>query len=148
MTCNGRIEWTLKQSLLSYIRALGSVQGTASTDSSEIFTFPHSADASSASRWAFSGSVILNAHHGLLDVQLFDPHIELGESSSVLSFALPSGSRITFADVALRGDEFPAATHSRATFEAEMSAQGARLFDGRYSPGESLDPITFDFSVA
>jgi hypothetical protein len=133
-----RLRWSVKESFVGYVRASGGVVRPEPGDGGE-FVFRRTSD---DTRLAFEGEATFEAHHGMLQVRLTDPELELTGTTGSLSVrdhADPdAGGRLTIARVQVVEMGPP------VRLGVSVTTMGSRLFGDVYPPGEALDPIVLD----
>ena len=127
--------WGIKTSLLAYVRGMGGgeVRTDGVTKEPSGFAFPDAG----GSGHAFTGSVSLTAHGGIMDVTLADPAIVPDGEQWLLTVADPDdpAARLPLARIAALTPDSGFLVASGTT----MTAEGADLFAGPYGPGTPLD---------
>uniref|UniRef100_UPI00190E8F2C HtaA domain-containing protein n=1 Tax=Demequina sp. NBRC 110056 TaxID=1570345 RepID=UPI00190E8F2C len=153
----GRLTWAIDTAFRNYVTgpiAEGTVSVSGASASGGTYTFLQtggSADPATGTGTAtYGGSVLFSGHHGDLSLRFANPQVRLtGTNSAVISLAV-NGSRVDFATVNLgagnRTTLDNAVRYSGAP--ATLTAAGARAFNGFYSAGRALAPVTVTFGVA
>lgn len=151
---NSGLVWAVKDSLVAYAEALddGVVEAVAPASRGEAgFDFPVDVAATTydpaepSGAWQFRGAVRLTGHWGMLDLELWDPRIELTGRTGVLLVAerggTPSQKYLPLADLVV-GEPVEVADGSvslEAT--ASLTGHGRVLLGGQYEAGAALSPV-------
>ncbi len=155
------LSWGFKESFRSYIS--GTIaNGEWSVADGATYETPDFGWSSStgsygrpANRIQFEGSVRFTGHDGILDTTIANPRIEWSRESGTLYLDVV-GTTQEGAPIDERGVEFATITVPSETREdggisivdatATLTDAGAAAF-GTYQAGETLDPLSFDFTV-
>ncbi|WP_169746811.1 HtaA domain-containing protein, partial [Demequina gelatinilytica] len=147
----GSLAWGVDADFRSYVTgsiAQGSITVTGATAKNGIYTFTQSggdADAAAMTGVArYAGAVTFTGHHGALDLTIADPRVRFTATGAVLTAAV-DGTRVDFATLDLSSaarTTIDGATRWAAA-PATLTSAGAKAFDGIYSAGRTLDPVTF-----
>lgn len=124
------MQWSIKASLLGYVRGMGDGAITATDGAQAIeggFRFEQ------VQEGVFRGAVTITGHGGMMRVVIADPAIVETDAGWVLEIADPddAATRLRFATIAAFDGE-------RATGTA-LTEDGADLFFGPYRRGTELD---------
>ncbi|KQP78780.1 hypothetical protein ASF37_09730 [Aeromicrobium sp. Leaf289] len=150
---SGSLRWGVKAAFRSYVtgpiangRVSVSRGASASGGSYRFFqksTAASGADARGATR--YGGTVRFTGHAGALDLSVTDPTVTVRAGRVGTLSAVMAGRRIDVGSVDLarasRTTKAGAVTYSGAP--VRLTAAGARAFQGFYSAGEAMDPVTF-----
>lgn len=132
------LEWSIKRSLLGYVRGLpdGVVgAGEGAVEREGLFVFP--AAGSPAGEHRFSGVVAVSGHDGLLDVVFREPWLQPGASGWLLSIADPDdGQRLGLLRIAALEAQPDGSLRATGT---SLTQDGADLFFGPYQAGTAFD---------
>ena len=152
---SGSLTWGIRTSFTSYLRgpiAKGSWQlsGGANWNGSA-FTFPLTSGsydpATKSGSVKYSGSVHMTGHHGILDMTLAEPSLEIKGSTGHLYLDVKSSSmdgkktsygRVDFAT-------FQVSTSGNSAIKGssvKLTATGAKAFAGFYKAGEPMNPLS------
>lgn len=137
------LSWSVKESLLQYIRALGEISYVSGlVELGDELVWPLASDHHDADgvRIAeFGGAIHLRAHDGLLDIVIADPEVRVNETQGQLSVrtALDAPERVVIAT--LDGIESSA---SVLRAEVQVTAAGSAVFGANYPSGTRLSPLT------
>ncbi len=139
------LEWAIKDSLVSYVRAMKDGKVAVQLPAEEFaggFRFPAEPEISHDGSLRFTGCVRLSGHSGMLRLQFEDPWLVPGGSPSdpwTLTIIDPyePGERMVFARIAqVSAGAGIALTASGTT----LTEDGADLFlSGPYEPGTEFD---------
>ncbi|UFS59157.1 HtaA domain-containing protein [Subtercola endophyticus] len=140
-----RLEWAVKPSFVAYVEALpdGLVEVGGGVTRTSDGRFVFGADAGSG-EFGFVGSVHFFGHHGVLDVTLADPRIEVVGDEFVVTVDV-QGERVRVATVEQLledGNDVLSASGVEATDD------GASLLGGVYQAGTPLDNLTIYSAAA
>ncbi len=149
MTSPTKLNWGIKESLLSYIESLD--DGTIELESPARregtgFAFslaPNRTDFDEEKFYGllqFEGAVHMSGYHGAMNITIRDPQLIIKSGQGVLSVEVESvfsGKRFDPIAVVKRVDgvETP-------TFITRLTSEGQMLFGPQYSPGQELSPFT------
>ncbi len=145
----GELLWGVKSSFRSYVTgpiAQGtiSVSGGAGALADGRFRFPQASAGTSTSA-GYRGTVTFSGHHGELALGIAAPSVRIVSGSRADLVATVGGARITLATLDL-------AAGTRTTVDGaqrwsgvptRLTTAGAGAFDGFYTAGELMDPVTF-----
>jgi hypothetical protein len=147
--------WALKESLLAYAgRAGARVElggGAGRLPSTAEFYFPLvDADfdcVGLSGTLRFGGQVRIVAHHGLLDIGVFDPWLRVAGWHGQLSVGdrvthARGGARIDLVDVALPVPTCDGSTLMWTSAGTELTATGTHMFGESYGAGERFAPMS------
>ena len=148
----GSLRWGVKAAFRSYVTgsiAKGSISvsggASASGGTYRFYQKFTSAKADGTGTTRYGGTVTFTGHSGALSLRVSDPTITVSSASRGTLSAVAGGSRITLATLdlsrATKRTASGAVTFSGAP--ATLTSAGAGAFQGYYSAGESLDPVTF-----
>ncbi|MCU1480233.1 MAG: LPXTG-motif cell wall anchor protein [Subtercola sp.] len=140
-----RLEWAVKPSFVAYVESLpdGRVEVGGGVTRASDGRFVFGADAGQG-EFGFVGSVHFFGHHGVLDVTLADPRIEVVGDRFVVTIEV-QGERVHVATVEqLRGDGADVLSASGV----EATDDGAALLGGVYQAGTPLDNLTIYSAAA
>lgn len=123
MSDNGALRWGVKASLREYLRECGGEvrAGEGAHIEGEEVVFPQIP----GDPGAFSGSVHLTAHGGMLDWMIASPRLNL--VNGYLEVTDRSGDRVDIAVV--------------QGAETVLLQSGTGVFDGMYPAGSAMDPV-------
>jgi hypothetical protein len=147
--------WALKESLVAYVRRAGARvelgDGAGYVSATSEFYFPL-VDADFdyvrlSGTLKFGGQVRIVAHHGLLDIGIFDPWLRLADGQGQLSVGdrrldARADARIDLVDVALPVPTCDGSTLMWASASTELAATGSHVFEENYGVGERFAPCS------
>lgn len=151
-TSTGSLRWGIDSSFRSYVTgpiAQGAiaVSGGATSDGG-VFQFGQSGgsfdQASNSGTADYSGAVRFTGHSGALDLTFSAPILRVTDAATGVLSVSVNGSRVDFGAVDL-GAASRSTAGGATTFAAApvtLTAAGAAAFDGFYSAGRSLAPLT------
>src|SRR5690606_18177390 len=157
VTPAGRLTWGVASDFRAYVTgpiAKGSISTTGSTYNGSTFTFIQSGGNANIDTWTgsghYGGSVNFTGHGGALNLTMSSPSVRLtGPGTGVLVLTV-NGKRVDLATVnlaaATRTSENGAVRFAGAP--VTLTTAGAAAFDGFYSAGKTLDPVTVTFGAA
>ncbi|PPL19087.1 HtaA domain-containing protein, partial [Microterricola pindariensis] len=154
----GSLSWGLGSVFRNYITgpiAKGSISvGSGATSSGGVFQFGQSGgsfDQGSGTGTAdYAGSVRFTGHGGILDLTFASPTLSVTSATSALLSLSVNGGRVDFATVNL-GAAARSSLNGATVFSGApvtLTAAGASSFQGYYSAGEVLDPMTVTIGAA
>ena len=149
--------WPIKASLMSYIESLDDgvveVVGPAS-GRDEGFWFPQE-DASGTPGpgfvVAYSGSVRLGGHWGMMQLEFTDPRVEFGDDGAAVLLIRESGRTDRFtslADLTIEDVAHPEGGSTVFTLSAAVSGAGVFLLGSQYPAGTALAPVRIEWAPA
>lgn len=101
-------------------------------------------------RAAFAGSVQFTAHGGVLDVTISNPRVQVSSATSATLVADVRTAEKTYSGIALAtlrlGDGTSSTTAGKVSWSgvpATLTAAAAPAFEGFYTAGTALDPVSF-----
>ena len=155
-TTVGRLTWSIESDFTDYVTgsiAKGSVSVTGASASGSSFTFVQTGGSANADAGTgtttYGGSVRFVGHEGALDLTFASPSVRLTGPSSAVIVMTVNGQRVDLATVnlatATRTASGDAVRFSGAS--TTLTAAGAAAFNGFYSAGRALDPVTVTFGV-
>ncbi|KQO97770.1 HtaA domain-containing protein [Leifsonia sp. Leaf264] len=151
-TSTGSLRWGIDSSFRSYVTgpiAQGAiaVSGGATSDGG-VFQFGQSGgsfdQASNSGTADYSGAVRFTGHSGALDLTFSAPILRVTDSATGVLSVSVNGSRVDFGAVDL-GAASRSTAGGATTFASApvtLTSAGAAAFDGFYSAGRSLAPLT------
>lgn len=148
----GSLVWGVKSSFRSYVTgpiAQGSISvadgATSSGGGYRFFQRSTTADEGARGTTSYGGSVRFTGHGGVLDLRLSDPNVRVTSSRTASLSVVADGRRVDLAtlDLAAGSARSGAGATTYSAVPARLTPAGAGAFDGFYSAGEALDPITF-----
>jgi hypothetical protein len=158
---SGSLTWGIRTSFTSYLRgpiANGSwkLSGGANWNGSA-FTFPLTSGsfdpATKSGSLKYSGSVHMTGHHGILDMTLAEPSLQIKGSTGHLYLDVKSSSmdgkktnygRVDFAT-------FGVSVSGNAAIKGspvKLTATGAKAFAGFYRAGEPMNPLSTNLTLS
>lgn len=128
-----RLTWGVKTSFVCYVRAVGGgvVADRGARDDGAAFAFAAAGSSPTDLEWRFQGRVSFQAHDGLLDVQIADPWVRLGDHGFDLSVTDGGGSRLT---VGRGSSDVPLGT----PVPVDLVAGAEHVFGSTYPSGTPL----------
>lgn len=101
-------------------------------------------------RAAFAGSVRFSGHGGVLDVTISNPRVQVNSSTSATLVADVRTAEKSYSGIAVAtlrlGDGTASRSGDKLTWQgvpATLAAAAAPAFEGFYSAGSALDPVSF-----
>ena len=139
------LRWSVKESLLQYVRALGEITYvSAVVEENDELIWPFFADRREpdGTRIAqYSGEIHLRAHDGLLNIVIADPKVLLteGQGQGRLSVrtTLDGSERIVIATL-----DSVESSESAVRAQVRVTAAGSMVFGANYPSGTKLSPLT------
>ncbi|WP_280639085.1 HtaA domain-containing protein [Rhodococcus globerulus] len=137
------MRWSVKESLLQYVRALGEISyDSAIVEQGNELAWPlvtdhHEPDGTRIAQ--YRGRIHLRAHDGLLDIVIADPQVRLTGVQGQLSVAA-SNERSERVVVATLDVTDNSASGVRA--EVRVTTAGSMLFGSNCPSGKKLSPLT------
>ena len=139
MNSDGHLTWPVRHSLIRYLGSLGDGRAVLSRGARSCppdgVTFP--IDKADNSTLAFVGEVRFLGHHGLLDIRISDPHLELSPTLCRLSLAPQRGRRTVVAECSIQIRFTDERWHVMGR-NVRLTNEGSELFGRVYQPGEFL----------
>jgi hypothetical protein len=148
------LTWTIRRSFLDYLSSLAdgrAVLGRGATVSPPHgVTFPpRGAEIDAATgiggAW-FTGDVRFTAHHGLLQVVIADPRLDLRQGTGTITISTGT-VHLAMAEFSVEYAHVGGDGRWRA-YDVRLTESGAALFGGAYLPGDTLDPFTTVVALA
>ena len=149
---SGSLSWGVSGAFRSYVVgsiAKGSISvGSGATQSGGLFQFGQTGGSYSqvtgTGTATYAGSVRFTGHGGLLDLTFANPTLRVTTPTSAVLEVSANGSRVDLAVVDLaRGSTSLVNGATRiANAPVTLTAAGASAFEGYYSAGAALDPLT------
>lgn len=152
-TTSGYLNWGVDSDFRSYVTgsiAQGAISvSNGATATGGVYSFGQSGGdynfSSQTGSADYSGSVRFTGHSGALDLTFANPSVSVDSASSGTLWLTVNGSRVAFGTVNLaaasRSDLSGAQVYSNAP--VTLTSAGATAFNGFYSAGRTLSPITF-----
>ena len=155
-TTVGRLTWAIESDFTDYVTgniAKGSVSVTGASASGSSFTFVQTGVSANVDAGTgttiYGGSVRFVGHDGALDLTFASPRVRLTGPGSAVIVMTVNGQRVDLATVnlatATRTTSGDAVRFSGAS--TTLTAAGAAAFNGFYSAGRALDPVTITFGI-
>lgn len=154
MDASAGLVWPIKASFVAYVLGMDdgelAASAGATVSTSRVFAFEADTESNSATgadafdartrrgTLHFRGDVRFTAHFGMLSVQIFDPSIEFGAETVVLT-VVTDGQRIPLATLTLPEASTNDSQLSWRGVVPRLSPAGSNLFNGVYPPGQELD---------
>ncbi|WP_165877465.1 HtaA domain-containing protein [Agromyces fucosus] len=149
---SGSLSWGVSGAFRDYVVgsiAKGSISvGSGATQSGGLFQFGQTggtySQVTGTGTAAYAGSVRFTGHGGLLDLTFANPTLRVTTPTSGVLEVSANGSRVDLAVVDLaRGSKSLVNGATRiANAPVTLTAAGAAAFEGYYSAGGALDPLT------
>lgn len=121
------------------------------TPSGDEFLFPQSSIIGSGNEFRFSGVVRFTGHHGMLDVQISDPMVQLIRDRWFLTVEEPGSRRpASRSPLAHLPDLTVVRDRDRVMglcIRPELTFEGTYLFGNVYRTGHHMDPLRFTAAV-
>ncbi|MFM9262683.1 HtaA domain-containing protein [Rhodococcus sp. 5A-K4] len=137
------LRWSVKDSLLQYVRALGEISyAYGLAEQGDELHWPLVADRhdpDGARIAQYRGEIHLRAHDGLLDIVIADPEVRINDKQGQLSVrtTLDGSDHIVIATLDVV--ESPAST---VCAEVRVTPAGSMMFGANYPSGAKLSPLT------
>lgn len=135
------LRWSILTRFTEYVTGMPdgdiALSDGATRESHATFAFPFQGDGGrpGVAVFRFHGAVRFTGHHGMLDVMIAQPIVEIADDTLSLLISDGEGGSLTFA----QGN----AAHivNGNAIELRLTVEGSDLFFGRYPAGYPLDPL-------
>ncbi|OKL46752.1 hypothetical protein BSR28_04710 [Boudabousia liubingyangii] len=161
---SGSLNWGVRQSFTTYIRGLakgGWDLGGGATWTGSAFNFPVASgiynSQTGKGQIRYSGTVHFNGHGGILNLKIANPTLVINGRSGQLYATVFSNDmqgkgtdygRVLLANVSLSSVNAKGGKLNLSSASVNLTAEGAKAFAGFYQPGEKLDNLSGNATLA
>ncbi len=143
---NFTLEWGIKDSLIAYVKGLSDgviSMNDVTNGEGKPFIFDGVAEPGfdaqkNEGTLAFSGSVNLSGHDGMMQISIVNPLVELSGSTGMLLLSSPS-SRTRFALLSQT-----TSSENSLEFDVRLTNLGSVFLGGQYPAGTYLSPLRIE----